>query len=282
MKVNLFVVGAAKAGTTTLAEYLKRHRECYCPDDKEPHYFGELAPKNLKKYSTLSEYHSLYKNAKTAWLADFSTSYLYSKSAANEIYNYNKNSKIIIILRNPIGRAYSLYLHQVKSLEENESFRAALRAEESRISQGYPYGYHYVSSGMYYKQVRRYIDLFGENNVKILFFEDLISDMSLFLKQVENFLSLEKKIDRKRIVTNESGVIKSKSIARVLSVNFPFKRKVKRVIGNVGINKIKKTNMKKANPVDSEVKERLREIFVNDVAMLNSIIDTKRVWKDFQ
>ena len=141
--VDFLIVGAAKAGTTTLFETLSKHPGIFIPQCKECRYFscpngkftgpGSQYANNVIR--SLEEYRFLFNKAKPGQLCgDISPDYLYYyRNAVNKILEEKgAHIPIIIILRNPIDRAYSSYLHRVRDGQEKLSFEAALNAEEER------------------------------------------------------------------------------------------------------------------------------------------------------
>ncbi len=138
LKSNLCIVGAAKAGTTSLYSYLNNHPKINASIIKEPHFFSDdirckdISPKrkkrtcfNQEKYfakKILTPKHIAYIESQDNYLKlfdlredysyflDASTEYLPSKSTAKNIYGFNKDAKIIISLRHPAERAYSHFL----------------------------------------------------------------------------------------------------------------------------------------------------------------------------
>jgi len=144
---NFLIVGAPKSGTTSLYYYLKEHPEIYMSKLKEPHFFSKEC-KNLPfrgpkdeslgstKYMNLTweDYQNLFKGAITyKAVGEASADYLYYfKCSIKNIKKYLGNPKIIIILRNPIERAFSAYLHMLRDGREYLSFREALHMEEER------------------------------------------------------------------------------------------------------------------------------------------------------
>ena len=110
---NLFIVGAPKCGTTFLYHYLKKHPDIYFPDFKEPHFFGgDLNRRNGAYNLSLNEYKNLFKTDKKV-VGEASTLYLFSKKSAEEIYNFNPQCKIIIMLRD-LAEAIYLILHKTE------------------------------------------------------------------------------------------------------------------------------------------------------------------------
>src|SRR6476659_9443233 len=149
-KVNLFLVGAMKAGTTSLTRLFEQHPDIFVCPIKEPNFFVTRLPdsisddldnsdiksfindlkvnsrKHFAHIKTMGDYHSLfkfYKNEK--YLADCSTIYLHSKDAPVRIKQYNANARIIILLRDPVKRAFSHYKLDFGKGRTNKSFRDA-------------------------------------------------------------------------------------------------------------------------------------------------------------
>ena len=139
IKPNLFVVGAARSGTTSLWQCLKRHPMIFMPEDeicKEPAYFS-IKGRDLGYERYIDVFQSAKKNHK--YIGEASTAYLTDPTSSKQIYEFNPNAKIIILLRNPIDRAYSLYNWMVQEgYEYSESFKKGLKLENERINKKIP------------------------------------------------------------------------------------------------------------------------------------------------
>ncbi|WP_181346894.1 sulfotransferase [Thalassobacillus sp. CUG 92003] len=276
-KPDFFIVGAAKAGTTSLYEYLTQHPDIYMPDHKEPHYFGEYKASGAY-IDNLKDYHSLFKGAsmKTK-VGEASTSYLYSTKAAKEIKKYQPNAKIIIMLRNPVDRAYSLYWHQVRDSFESLSFEEALENESQRIDEGRMFGFHYVQSGFYYQQVKRYMDIFGGSNVKVCIFEEFKKDPLIICNDIFQFLGIERLNFIKADIYNKSGQPKFTSINKVVNKNSIAKKVLKGVLPKKFRKKLwytfKKSNLKPAPPMKVETRDFLYKKFNEDIDSLEILIE---------
>lgn len=203
---GFFIVGAAKSGTTSLWEYLKMHPQVLMPQDemqKEPNYFCPLGA----GMSDFREYLSIFDgaDANKQIVGEATTAYLTCPESPGGIYKYGKEHnidvKIIILLRNPADRAYSLYNWNVQEgYEYAESFEYALKKEPERLNNkfplilkplGYKYNYLYFNSGLYYRQVKRYLDLFGKEHVHIDLFEEFVQDTAGSLNRIYTFLGIE-------------------------------------------------------------------------------------------
>ena len=198
-KPNLFIVGAARCGTTSLWQYLKIHPAVYIPEDellKEPTFFSREGGPKLE----LSDYLSIFKSAAEnhKWIGEASVAYLTDPGTAQRICEFNPDAKIIIMLRNPALRAFSLYNWMTQEgYEYASSFQEALKLEETRVNQkksdwykpNYYWGYLYFNSGLYHDQVKRYLDLFKENALLIKF-EDFARDPLCSYREVCSFLHI--------------------------------------------------------------------------------------------
>lgn len=193
-KPNFFIVGAAKCGTTSLYHYLEQHPEIGMASYKEPCFFC---------YNQLYDDEELYLNLfshldkKIEMIGEASTNYLAAPESPKLIHNYNKHAKIIIVLRNPVNRAFSLYKWMVRAgFDYAASFEKALKLEDDRKKKSnknfspVKYNYFYYSSGLYFNQVKRYYDLFGKDQILVINFEDLKSNLDNTLKEVYSFLQV--------------------------------------------------------------------------------------------
>ena len=219
---NFFVVGAPKAGTTSLYHYLDQHPQIYMSPIKEPCYFAsEVRPENIseefqqqisREMSALQEYLDspmcakrfgglalewehylrLFQNVKTEKaIGEASVCYLWSKTAAGNIFSRIPGAKIIMILRNPAERAFSQYLHAVTNGLVRKSFREQLQASLRRDSDKFDVLYPFLEFGQYYEQVKRYLELFPRENVRIYFFEEYQKQPSRTLVDVFCFLNVD-------------------------------------------------------------------------------------------
>ena len=200
---NFMIVGAAKSGTTSLCQYLSENEEVFMPVGalkKEPGFFSDIrSPKNMDLEKYLRVCFSGVNDDIHKRIGEASTAYLTDPGSAKNIYDFNPNTKIIIILRNPINRAYSLYNWMVQEgYEYAASFEKAIELEKHRVNKKIPnyyepeyyYNYLYFNSGLYYKQVKRYLDLFGEN-VLIVKFSDFKNNLDETYKRICLFLDIK-------------------------------------------------------------------------------------------
>ena len=141
---NFLIVGAAKSGTSSLHNYLNQHPEIFMPsykdglNVKEPQFLIKNKVKDRLHFGIWSwqEYKALFDDAtKFKAIGESSVFYLYyyKEAIKNIKFRLDDNIKIIILLRNPIDRAYSAFQHVSRGLKENLSFEEALQIEENRL-----------------------------------------------------------------------------------------------------------------------------------------------------
>jgi len=200
-KPNFIIIGAMKAATTSLYTYLKQHPDVFLTHFKEPMFFNNLETENNyivkgrqgSKISKLKEYYALFDNAENEIaLGEASPAYIYNKNCATLIKEHLPDVKIIAILRQPVKRAYSNYLHAKRADREPiNSFIEAINSEEERIEKKWSPLYHYKEKGFYFRQLSRYFKEFKKEQIKVILFEDIIDDPQKISKEVFEFLGVD-------------------------------------------------------------------------------------------
>jgi hypothetical protein len=223
-KPDFFIVGAPKCGTTALDNYLSQHPEIFIPPIKEINFFGT----DLLKYpSPLTEemYLSFFSKAKNEKkLGESTVWYIYSPGAASAIKAFNPMAKIIIMIRNPVDMLYSYYYQLVFNGDEViEDFQAALDAEEERKkglnipdSPYKPERLFYREIVKYSEQVKRYIDIFGRENIHIIIFDDFKENVAREYKKVLRFLEVIENYQPQFKLINPNKKVRSKAFRNLL------------------------------------------------------------------
>jgi hypothetical protein len=193
--VDFIICGTQKGGTTALDEYLREHPEVCMADQKEVHYFDseEYFGNGVPDYS---EYHAFFSPTRThKVLGEATPIYMYWKKVPKRIFEYNRDMKIILILRNPIDRAYSHWNMERSRNADNLPFRSAIDAESERCREAFPEQhrvYSYIDRGHYLDQLRRIWKYFPKESVLILKNDDLKRDPNGTLNHVPVFLGITK------------------------------------------------------------------------------------------
>jgi hypothetical protein len=276
---DFFIVGAGKSGTTSLYQYLIQHPSVFMPLNKEPHFFAER-PGFTPLFKDLESYLSIFAACPEGAVAgEASTSYLPSPTAAHRIHEVQPKARIIMVLRNPVDRAYSLYWYNRKRFKETLSFEDALAAEEERARKPKRLLSFriYVESGMYYEQVMRYLRTFGNDSVKVYLFEDLKIDGGAICRSTFQFLGVDPDfpVDTDRI-HNPSGEYKYKILGRTLRGHFPGRSIVRKLTPRRlrhRMNDLMDRNLLKPPEMNPDTRAALVERFRQDVERLQSLLN---------
>lgn len=193
---NFFIVGAPKAGTTSLYFYLDEHPQIYMSPIKETNFFSYHEIKqqalfyNEEFVDTPEKYAAQFSGVKNEIaVGEASVSYLFYPSVPQKIKTYQPAAKILIVLRNPVDRAFSHYLMDKRLGFVNLSFEDIL-FKKRQHPQLHLYYQQYIELGFYYEQVKRYIDTFGHEQVKIFLYEDLLNNIHETISSIYSFLNV--------------------------------------------------------------------------------------------
>jgi hypothetical protein len=280
---NFFIVGAQKAGTTSLYHYLNQHPEVYMSPRKEPHFFEGMHSEFRRPgrrnapVSDLAEYQALFEGASgEKAIGEASASYLFSPKAPGLIKSSVPDARLIAILRNPADRAYSNYLHCVQvGREPLGSFAEALQAEQSRMRDRWGPLWYYKHKGFYYAQVKRYFDTFGRDQVGVWLYEDLRNDAFGTLGEVFRFLDVDERfVPDASLEHNPSGVPRAgKLYTRVRALTARNPVLVERILPAKLRGYVKGRVLVKPPPFPPELREDLIYSYKEDILMLQGLID---------
>ena len=229
---NFLIIGAAKSGTTALYNYLRQHPQIYMSPVKEPRHFAFDAQDldfrgpgdaQLHRSSVLdpAQYEALFAGATAAHRAvgEASPVYLCSPKAAGKIQARLPQAKLIAILRHPVERAYSHYLHLIRDgVEPLTDFAQALAAEPQRARDNWEYRWRYKELGLYSQQLQRYLAAFDRRQLKIYLYEEFDQEPKRVLQDIYRFLGVAEEFSADTSVRyNASGVPRNKLVHAVLS-----------------------------------------------------------------
>lgn len=283
---NLLIVGAAKSGTTSLHNYLNQHPDIFMCSPKEPHFLinKEIGKQRIHQgVVALKDYESLF-GAKDylKYRGESSVMYLsFPEIAIKNIKHYlDDNVKIIIMLRNPIERAYSGYQHVKRyNVMENLSFEDALELAEERYHnvKNFTPASRYLELGNYYKQVNLFKKSF--DNVHIVIYDDYRANFNEELNKIFDYLQIvritinaekrhmvggwEWKSDAIKKIMMQQSVLKS-----VLKFIIPFKSLRQYIRA-----KFQKASMKLVKTIDPPIEQWLKEYYKQDVAKLSELLN---------
>ena len=300
---NFVLVGAAKAGTTSLYHYLRQHPEVYLPDShKESRFFASELLKDVLHYKqtsvfTFEDFKALYRGAEAyKAIGDFGNAYLlYPDHVIPKIKQHLGDIKIVMVLRDPVERAFSAYQFACRNQYEAKSFKYGIEHEEERVPKyGFPPDiYHYKQASLYSEKVKKYLSNFSD--VKVLLFEDLKDRPEQTLKDLFGFLGVKKDVPiHYEVVYNQGGWVPANAgLLNALFNNKALANKVKPYLAKVpfayrlvenavlALKKLRdKLVIKRPMTLKPEVENELRGYFTNDIGRLESLIDRDlSTWK---
>ena len=244
IKTNLFLIGAAKAGTTALAEMLGNHPQISTLAIKEPGHFCDdiyvegfsaSYQKMLRwdeaqyfKADALQQRHMAFvrgrenydrlvlEAAEAAYVLDASTAYLPSASAAENIASYNSEAKVIVSLRNPVSRAYSHYNMARKYGKEQRSFLDAIKAEGALERARWGWDECYLELGDYAPQLERWLKHFSMAQIHVVWQDELLAEPAATLQGISKFLGLKDELNPLAEEKHGAEVPKNKALGKVL------------------------------------------------------------------
>lgn len=288
---NFFILGAAKSGTTSLYSYLRQHPDVFMPDVKEPRYmaYADDPPpmngpgdedSNDEAVFTREAYEALFTPAgDEAAVGEASPNYLYSEPAPSRIHRMAPDAQLFAILRNPVERAYSHYLHLLRSGREPlDSFAAALDAEPRRRNEGWEWSWHYQAMGFYGQQLQRYLDQFPREQITIYLFEDFTDAPLEVTTDIFRRLGVNPTFEPDTTLRRRTtGVPRSNRFQQFLyNPDNPLRRLSRYVlpesVRDRWLTRLKNANLRKP-PLSDEVRARLVDTYREDVQTLQSLID---------
>ena len=303
---DFFLIGAPKAGTSALHAALARHPGLYLSPVKEPKYYlcGDSPPpaykgpgdahSNLEWIWQRDRYLALFDAAPDGLLRGESTPfYLYNRDARRRIAADNPDAKLIAVLRDPVDRAYSNWMHLwMDGLEPRADIVEAVSHEQKRIDAGWAPFWHYRGLGMYGRQLKDLYDHFPKEQVLLLRYRTLVEEPDQALGRVFDFLGVEgQEIDQ--IPSDNSRVfvrdgIRARTVGPVIRAGATVGqflppqvwRSVSKPLISQLLHKCGDPSRPKLSPEQREV---LLEPHLEDIALLEEITgESFEQWKTYR
>lgn len=214
---DFLIIGAQKAGTTSLFNYINEYAQNFIsPKTKELYFFSENYNKGIPWYKA----HFPLKTKNGYLTGEATPDYLYYHKCAKRIHENYPDLKIIVLLRNPIDRAYSQYNFQRNSNKTKAynplSFEEAIKDEQTQtITEEFTYNYKYRSylkRGHYYEQLKKWLEYYPEEQFMFIESEDFYNNTESYLGEVFNFLGLKFKKDINLNLKAQNKTVYSKRI----------------------------------------------------------------------
>ena len=274
---TFFIAGVEKSGSTSFWNYLKDTDNVFMSNPKAPGFFHGNRKKHVVDKE--SEYLKLFKNSSNnKAIGEATVSYFTNPDSAKLIKHKVPNAKIIILLRNPIERAFSHFLMYSSKGLEKESFHTIVQKYRKNLEKGNTESNIYLDPSFYFEHVKRYIDIFGKDNVKIIILEEFLKNPKLEFRELLDFLGVDSNIPdtiNEKFGEYAKGkgeihekILKSKLIIRISrmiprSLRWKMKRKYL---------------LEKKLEINKEDYEMLQEMFTKNIEDLEKLLEQKFSW----
>jgi len=303
-KPDLFIIGAAKCGTTSLYEYLKGHPEVFMSPAKEPRYFSpdlmSGSPHDFHYGRDLERYLGLFSGARDEKrLGEASVRYIYSEQAPRLIREFNPDAYIVAMVRNPIDMMYSMHNQRLsEGREPLEDFEQALAAEADRLAgRGIRPGLNpglavYRPRARFGEQLPRWFETFGRARVHVIVFEEFVREPAAHFRRLLEFLDVDPGYQPESFAAhNSSHAPRFRFIRKLTNARLSqwlvwralpavagdhATRALVRGFRNSPLNRRRATRP----PLRPELRRRLQEEFAGDVARLGELLgrDLAGLW----
>jgi hypothetical protein len=289
-KLDFLVVGAQKSGTTTLYKLLREHPEIYLPKEKELAFFA-IEQRYQRGFDWLLEEYFSEADPEKMW-GDVSPQHMAGLFVAGRIAKRLPSAKIVVVLRNPIDRAYSAYRMAVRRGIETRSFsdivEQALKSAPILMAEDEFVEDDYIRNGLYGLVIERYMQHFSPSQIHVAFMEDLEANPANTIKKIFQFLgvnsgftppSLGKKF-------HQGGVVRVRWLGDLLKIGRWLVKRMPEPVRRQVRGKaywINQWNIKPENtePMAAQDKRALVRIFQTDVQILERRIGRRTPWVEF-
>lgn len=295
-KVDFFIVGQPKSGTTALAQFLAQHPDVCFSLPKEPEYFAtDLRQESDSYYGkpsympirTPESYDRCFAHKQDRQLCGEATAiYLRSTTAAKEIFKHNPNVKIIILLRNPADFLHSMHMQYINSaMEDEEVFENALALEEQRKKGKhlpkkvrYPSALFYSEIGKYYSGLKRFYDIFPKENIRVFTNEEFRENNESVYLEVASLIGLDNSFTPNFQEVHKSKTPRFKTLTNVLHTPLLWNT-AHRILPTklyVQLSGIIHSLLLKEQPrskLDDETRQKLYILFRSDIEKTSKLIN---------
>lgn len=289
-KPNFLVAGVAKCGTTSLFFYLAQHPEVCIPKKETFYFIREFYKKQTddsigqRKPSQLilneQDYNNLYsKCGSEKAIGEVSTCYFhFPDMAIPEIKAKLSNPKVIIILREPVSRAWSNYMHFRRGNQEPLSFEGAIAAQQERKDKHWDFMWDYTSLGFYADYIERYRKEFSD--VMILFNEDLETKPVETMQQIFSFIGVDPTFVPDTETRYNISDLQDKNILFKIFIRNGFVRIVVRPIAEAILtptlkqkirHKLRRKNTGPKPTINPETKQKLKSLYRDDIIRVQEL-----------
>lgn len=281
-KPNTFFIGAPKCGTTAMAQYLSTHPNVCVSKPKEPNFFIQGAQDS--RYESVDDYlkKCFYHCQKEDVLIDGSIKSLQADGAIKRILDFNPDARFLIMLRNPIDAAYSLYsMYKSRLKEDARSFKMAWYRDlgkKERINGRMPNKenglLNYKETFLYGQQIEKLFSMVSKNQVKIVLFRNFKNDPKRAYLRFIDYLNISQEINTHFPEINQDNRSKSKIVKKALDALSDLKKALGVPRFHSGVfSKVYSLNSRRHNrePLSDNFRDELKQHFADNAEKLKEL-----------
>lgn len=264
---NFFIVGMPRSGTTSLYTYLKQHPQIFLSLYKEPLFFCKDLDHRPHSVTSEEVYYSLFEGAEDHLVrGEGSVWYLTSEVAAREIHKVSPRARIVVMLRDPLQMMQSLHsLYLRTGNEDIQDFASALAAQEERgAGQRIPdrcyftNGLLYMEVARYYSKLERFYQVFGDEQIHVITFENFAADPLAECRKVFRFLGIDQQTAIELDLGAAKRIIRPQVMEQIRRAHPEVKAKLSRKLGKTHLGA-------KRKPLDKMLEQKLRRTLAEDL-----------------
>jgi hypothetical protein len=284
--IDLMIVGAQKSGTTSLFNYLSQHPSIHTHPQREFAFFVNDSAYNQGYDEAYKRYFGKLITEDSVLLAKH-VMLMYSQEAVKRLHNHNPGIQIIVVLRNPIDRAYSAYWYaRRRGWEHLKTFEEGLKAEEKRLNDSWMEWRNcaYINNSTYDLPVQSLLEYFDRNQIHYILTEDLHNRPSEICKKLFELFQIDQDFEPVvGIKHNPAAMARSELLARfvawLISPQNYIKQSIRRIIPSSWTYKLRHTILRfidkpfNVPEIKSDTRKKLMEYFVPINAKLSELIE---------
>src|SRR5687768_1623442 len=278
-KHNFMMIGVAKAGTTSFFRYLDEHPQIFMCEIKATNYFGYEDARDWKwadegdapllqnfPVRTLEAYEAVFDKATNeSAIGEVSPQYFRCPTAARRIHEYVPNAKLVLSLRNPAERAFSGFMMRTRRGEPVRGFYEELTLQSSHVKEGF-----------YYKRLKRYLDLFPKDQLKVYIFEEFKKDPAQTVVDLYGFLGVDTSFLPDTSVRHNPGAIPKVRLLNRLFYNTTLINMAKSVVPeglHLKLKQIQQLNQSSAPKLPADLRSKLLNFYREDIFKLEGLLN---------
>ena len=280
---NFLIIGVQKAGTTSIYNYLQEHPQVFMSKVKETNFLEKdwenLPPEQQNKNGivTVEKYAELFRDVKNEKaIGEASPNYLFHyESSAARIKKYVPEAKLIVVLRNPVERAYSDHLMHLRDAIGYRSLSEQIKHSSHKS--------FILRKGFYYLPLKHYFEQFGREQIQVFFYEDLCNNPHSFMQEMYKFLEVDakftpnttKKAQVAKVPKNKTinNLLQRKNmlrntVAKIMKTVVPLETRQKLRDRLIEFN----SHAKQEVPLSKKERQQLIELYREDILNLQDLV----------